>query len=129
MRRRQRLQFENTKGAPVTPEKADNDGPTIKEVRKVDETAGPISEPEQGRRLAGLYGLGDETRFGERLDRASRGINHAGFNVSLVFATACFKLCPQRHGAAPVKRNMRCISHSAALWHPYRGNMLYSWRE
>src|SRR5437867_9164593 len=97
MGRRQRFQFEKTKGAPVAPEKADDDGTTFKKVRKVDETAGPTSEPEQGRHLAGLYGLGDETCFGERLDRAPRGINHAGFGVRLVFSTACFKLRLQRH--------------------------------
>ena len=92
MGRRKRLQFENTKGAPGTPEKADDDGTTIKKIRKVDETVGPTSEPEQGRRLAGLYGLGDEARLGELLDRAPHGGNHVWLGVRLVFATACCKL-------------------------------------
>src|SRR5437867_3869729 len=104
MGRRQRFKFEKTKGAPVAPEKADDDGTTFKKVRKVDETAGPTSEPEQGRHLAGLYGLSGETRVGERLDRAPHGGHHVWFGVRLVFATTCFKLRLQRHGAAPSKR-------------------------
>jgi hypothetical protein len=90
--RRKRPQFENTKGAPVAPEKADDDRTTIEKIRKIDEIAVPASEPEQGRRLAGFYGICDEAGFGERLDRAARGINHVGFGVRLVFATARFEL-------------------------------------
>ena len=76
----------------------------MKQIRKIDETAGRASEPERRRCLAGLYGLGDEAGFGKRLDRAPRGINHVWFGVRLVFATACYKLRLQRHGAAPGKR-------------------------
>jgi len=90
--RGKRLQLENAKGAPVAPEKADDDGTTIKKVRKVDETAGPTSEPEQGRRLAGLYGLGNDACFCEHLDRAPHGIDRAWFGVRLVFVTARFEL-------------------------------------
>src|SRR5215831_7977715 len=68
--RRKRLQLENTKGTPIAPEEADNRRPAFKKTRKVDETTASASEPEQGCPLAGLYGLGDEARFGERLDRA-----------------------------------------------------------
>jgi hypothetical protein len=90
--RRERLQFENTKGAPVAPEKADDDGTAIQKIRKIDETAAPASEPEQGRPLAGLYGLGDDACFCERLDRPLHSINRARFGVRLVFATARFEL-------------------------------------
>ena len=126
-----RLQFENTKGAPIAPHKADDDGTTIEEIRKIDEIAAPASEPEQGRRLAGFYGLGDEAGFGERPDRAARGINHVGFSVRLVFATAYFKLRLQSHRAAPDKRGgtRGAFLIPADLRHPYRGNILYSWRE
>ena len=101
---RKRLQFENTKGAPVAAKKADDHRTAFEKMREVDEAAATASEPERRRCLAGLYGLGDEVRFGERLDRAPRGINHVWFGVRLVFATACYKLRLQRHGAAPGKR-------------------------
>jgi hypothetical protein len=125
--RRERLQFENTKGAPRTPEKGDDDGTTIKKIRKI-ETAAPALEPEETRRLAGLYGLGDEACLSERPDRAPRGINHLWFGVRLVFATACVKLRLQRHGAAPVKRGGTCGAFliPADLRHPSRGNIVYS---
>ena len=90
--RRERLQFENTKGAPGTPEKAGDGGTTIKKIRKIDETAAPASQLEQGHRLARLYCLGDDACFCERLDRALHSINRARFGVRLVFATARFVL-------------------------------------
>src|SRR5215472_10686046 len=99
--RRKRLQFENAKGTPVAPEKADDNGTTTKKIRKADETTALGSKPEQGRRLAGLCGLSGDARFGERLYRAPHGINHVWFGVCLVFGTARFKQRLQRHGAAP----------------------------
>ena len=90
--RRERLQFENTKRAPVAPEKADDDGTAIQKIRKIDETAAPASQLEQGHRLARLYCLGDDACFCERLDRALHSINRARFGVRLVFATARFVL-------------------------------------
>ena len=72
------LQFENTKGAPVAPQKADDDGPTIQKIWKIDEIAAPASKPEQGRCIAGFYGLGYEAGSRERLDRAARGIDQVG---------------------------------------------------
>jgi hypothetical protein len=126
--RRERLQFENTKGAPGTPEKADDDGTTVKKIREINETAAPASQPEQTRRLAGLYGLGDKACLSERPDRAPRGINHLWFGVRLVFATACVKLRLQRHRAAPDKRGGTpgAFLISAHLQHPSRGNIVYS---
>jgi hypothetical protein len=62
--RRQRLEFENTKGAPVASEKADHHGTTIKKIREVDEATASASKAELGRPFTALYGLGDETRFG-----------------------------------------------------------------
>ena len=128
MGRRKRLQFVNTKGAPVAPEKTDDDGTTIEKIRKVDETAATASQPEQGRRLAGLCGIGDEARFGEGLDRAPHGINHLWFGVRLVFATACVKLRLQRHRGAPDKRGGTpgAFLIPADLRHPSRGNIVYS---
>jgi hypothetical protein len=126
--RRERLQFKNTKGAPRTPEKADDDGTTFKKIRKIDETTAPASEPEETRRLAGLYGLGDEACLSERPDRAPRGINHLWFGVRLVFATVCVKLRLQRHRAAPDKRGgtLGAFLIPADLRHPSRGNIVYS---
>jgi len=88
MDRRERLQFENTIGAPVASEKADDNGTAIEKIRKIDETAAPASQPEQGRRFARLHGLGDETRCGERLYRAPRGIDHVRLGVRLALKTA-----------------------------------------
>ena len=75
---------------------------------------GPHREPEQGRRLAGLYGLGDETRFGERLDRAPRGINHAWFGVQPRIRDGTLRAAPSTtwSGTGQAMRNPRCISHS-----------------
>jgi hypothetical protein len=116
-------------GNPIT--RGDFDGTTIEKIRKIDEIAAPASEPEQGRRLAGFYSLGNEAGFRERPDRAARGINHVGFSVRLVFATAYCKLRLQRHRAAPDKRGgtRGAFLIPADLRHPYRGNILYSWRE
>jgi len=126
--RRKRVQFEEAEGAPITPEKTDDDRPAFEKIRKGNETAAPASEPEQRRRLAGLYSLSDEAGFRERLDRAPRGINHLWFNFRLVFATACVKLGLQRHRTAPDKRGGTpgAFLIPADLRHPSRGNIIYS---
>jgi hypothetical protein len=116
-------------GNPIT--RGDFDGTTIEKIRKIDEIAAPASEPEQGRRLAGFLRRWREGWFCKRLDRAARGINHLGFSIRLVLATAYFKLRLQRHRAAPDKRGgtRGAFLTPADLRHPYRGNILYSWRE
>ena len=75
-------QCEDTIGAPVAPQKADDDGTTIEKNRKIDEIAAPASEPEQGRRLAGFLRRWREGWFCKRLDRAARGIKPPGVQHS-----------------------------------------------
>jgi hypothetical protein len=125
---RKRLQFEDTEGAPIAAEKADDGGTTIEKIRKSDETAAPAPQSEQRRHFTGFYGIGDKPHFGELLDRAPHSRNHVRCGVRLKCATACFKLRLQRDRAPPDKRGGRCDASliAADLRHPCRGNIVYS---
>ena len=59
--RRKRIQFQNAEWAPIAAKKANDGGTAIKNIRKVNKTTAPALEAEQGRHLACLYGLGDNT--------------------------------------------------------------------